>query len=74
MSEQTGATEPAGTTERPGTTEPPVPRRRGYRRATGGTDTGPEPVRPAPDDSDRGWNEPSSDDDERLLREVPPHW
>jgi hypothetical protein len=28
------------------------------------------------DDTDRGWSEPSdeSDDDERLLREKPPHW
>ena len=29
------------------------------------------------DDTDRGWGEPvdvDSDDDERLIREKPPHW
>jgi hypothetical protein len=27
------------------------------------------------DDTDVGWNEPDEvDDDERLLREKPPHW
>jgi hypothetical protein len=27
------------------------------------------------DDTDRGWGEaPDEDDDERLIREKPPHW
>jgi hypothetical protein len=27
------------------------------------------------DDTDRGWGEhPPEDDDERLIREKPPHW
>ena len=27
------------------------------------------------DDTDTGWGErPTEDDDERLLRDVPPHW
>jgi hypothetical protein len=27
------------------------------------------------DDTDRGWSEtPDEDDDERLIREKPPHW
>jgi hypothetical protein len=29
------------------------------------------------DDTDRGWGEPpddAEDDDERLIREKPPHW
>lgn len=40
----------------------------------------PAPVGPAgtsraPDDTDVGWGErPDPDDDERFLREVPPHW
>jgi hypothetical protein len=35
-----------------------------------------EPVLPrSPDDSDVGWGgRADGDDDERLLREVPPHW
>lgn len=37
-----------------------------------------EPVLPdrGADDTDRGWGEPSEDDDpdERLRRDVPPHW
>ena len=28
----------------------------------------------APDDTDLGWGELGGDDDERFLREVPPHW
>ncbi len=29
----------------------------------------------APDDTDVGWGDrPDPDDDERFLREVPPHW
>jgi hypothetical protein len=26
------------------------------------------------DDSDTGWHEGSDSNDERLLRDVPPHW
>ncbi len=26
------------------------------------------------DDSDMGWHEGSDSNDERLLRDVPPHW
>ena len=26
------------------------------------------------DDTDAGWGEPPTDDDEHLLRDVPPHW
>jgi hypothetical protein len=34
-----------------------------------------EPVLPrSSDESDRGWGDPDTDDDERLRREVPPHW
>ncbi|WP_372593528.1 hypothetical protein [Actinotalea sp.] len=54
------------------------PRRRRHRRAVGGTvPPGPEPRTngPSPDDLDVGWGEqPSGSDDERFLREVPPHW
>lgn len=39
------------------------------RRRTG------DPVLPrSPDESDVGWGEQDGDDDERLRREVPPHW
>lgn len=55
----------------------PPPRRRG-RRATGGAPAAdPDPVLPrrSPDDTDEGWGEqPGGNDDERLLRDVPPHW
>lgn len=57
------------------------PRRRGYRRAVGGTvppAQGP-PDRAARgssrDETDEGWGDrPAPDDDDRLLRDVPPHW
>lgn len=55
----------------------PAPRRRrGYRRATGGTAPAGTEATPgrAPDDTDLGWNEPSGNDDDRILREKPPHW
>jgi hypothetical protein len=53
----------------------PQRRRRGYRRATGGTaPAGTDAPGRAPDDTDLGWNEPTRDDDERILREKPPHW
>lgn len=59
-------------------------RARGPRRATGGT-VGEVAGTPADgssllpgrsaDDTDTGWNDRAGDvDDERLLREVPPHW
>ncbi|WP_225755329.1 hypothetical protein [Actinotalea sp. Marseille-Q4924] len=59
-----------------------VPRRRGHRRATGGTAPPGTTAAPAPaglgrspDDTDEGWGDrPGGDDDERILREVPPHW
>ena len=61
-----------------------APRRRGRRRAvhpgTGaaarqGPEGGDAPVLPrSPDESDVGWGEPVPDDEERLRREVPPHW
>jgi hypothetical protein len=35
-----------------------------------------EPVLPgrSADDTDTGWGERPQDDDERYLRDVPPHW
>lgn len=74
--------------ERPrGTDVTRAPVRRGPRRATGGTPApvpavdAPAPTASstsgdrAPDDTDVGWGEPrGGDDDERILREVPPHW
>ena len=56
----------------------PTSRRR--RRATGGTPApAAEPGTLLPgrssDDTDTGWGErPPADDDERFLRDVPPHW
>ncbi len=55
----------------------PTPRRK-HRRAVGGT----VPPTPEPDagprrsdDLDIAWgDQPSGSDDERFLREVPPHW
>ncbi|MBX9246389.1 hypothetical protein ICW40_16465, partial [Actinotalea ferrariae] len=43
--------------------------------AQGGTEGG-EPVLPArsPDDEDTGWGDASSGNEERLIRDVPPHW
>ncbi len=53
-------------------------RRRKHRRAVGGTvPPSPEPSagRPKPDDLDIAWgDQPPGSDDERFLREVPPHW
>lgn len=58
----------------PGPTDtPPGPRVR--RRSVARPDAG-EPVLPdtTRDERDVGWGEvPERDDDERLLREVPPH-
>ena len=61
--------------------EEPAPRprgRRGHRRAVGGTARaeGPEPRAPKDDaDTEAGWGgRPEADDDERILREKPPHW
>ncbi|MDT0167043.1 hypothetical protein Q9R32_15940 [Actinotalea sp. AC32] len=60
---------------------PAVPRRRGPRRATGGTpatttpaDGARDPFGVSRDDTDEGWGGRGGDDDERILREVPPHW
>ncbi len=56
------------------------PRRRRHRRAVGGTRPAePEAAEPkAPrdvEDTDRAWGgRDEGDDDERFLREVPPHW
>jgi hypothetical protein len=35
-----------------------------------------EPVVPerSGDDTDRGWGDEHTDDDERITRERPPHW
>lgn len=70
--------------ERPGpAARPEAPaRRRAHRRAVGGTappGTGaavtPADLGRSRDDTDEGWGErPAPDDDERILREVPPHW
>lgn len=65
-----------------------TPRRRRHRRATGGVPPVPpgtvdpgaavtgEPVVPrrSADDEDTGWGETPTGNDERLLRDVPPHW
>lgn len=59
-----------------------VPPRRRHRRAYGGTaparaqEEALDAVLPrSPDDQDTGWGERSDGgDDERLRREVPPHW
>jgi len=57
---------------------PTAPRRGRHRRAFGGTT--PRAAEPgegtrSPDDLDVGWGEQApGSDDERLLREVPPHW
>lgn len=66
---------------RAGSTEPAEqPRRRRHRRATGGTVPPVDPVVPSeptrsPDDQDTGWGEHTPEDpDDRLRREVPPHW
>lgn len=69
--------------------EQPAPRRRRHRRATGGVPApaGETPSRPdaaepllptrGADDEDTGWGETpggAGGNDERLLRDVPPHW
>lgn len=82
MSSDQPPADPAGEGERDVTVAPTgEPRRvRRHRRATGGTARPAEPVVPAdparsPDDQDTGWGErPAGDDDDRLRREVPPHW
>ncbi|MBC7292420.1 MAG: hypothetical protein H5T83_13940 [Actinotalea sp.] len=74
--------------DRPGTTGTPATaggpdagpaRRRRHRRAVGGTAPTeaavPDALGRSRDDTDEGWGErPGGDDDERILREVPPHW
>ncbi len=60
------------------------PARRGSRRAqlpaVPGTDPAPQAV-PKPDapvrageDTDRAWGDSSDSNDDRLKRDVPPHW
>lgn len=66
-------------TERPAEQAAVTPRgRRRHRRAVGGTarTEGPEPRAPKDDaDTEAGWGgRPETDDDERILREKPPHW
>lgn len=82
-SEPTGHLDPDVPGEPPAVGEPAAPAasdhrpRRGRRRAVGGTGTpGDEPRAPrAVEDTDAAWGErPDDGDDERLLREVPPHW
>lgn len=61
-----------------------APRGRTHRRAVGGTVPvgtghggvpGPDALGRSRDDTDEGWGERATpDDDERLRREVPPHW
>lgn len=67
----------------PAPTEQAVPARRprARRRATapqtGAGRDGTVPVLPgrSVDDTDAGWGErPADDEDERFLRDVPPHW
>lgn len=75
-------TDPSSRPDRPGRGEDegPTPRRRRHRRAFGGgpaPGTSEDPVLPdrSRDDSDVGWGDrPPGDDDDRLRREVPPHW
>lgn len=53
----------------------PAPRR--HRRVVrrGGEDQEPVTPRRSADDSDTGWGDrPTESNDERLLRDVPPHW
>lgn len=61
----------------------PAPRPRRRRRAVGGTaprgdGAVTDPVTGEPrsaDDADVGWGDrPDGGDDERFLRDVPPHW
>ena len=70
---------PAAHDEATGNTDgQPAPRRGRHRRAYGGTTPGaaePGDGTPSPDDLDVGWGEQApGSDDERFLREVPPHW
>ncbi|WP_223148446.1 hypothetical protein, partial [Actinotalea sp. JY-7885] len=59
---------------------PVVPRRRRHRRATGGTaapgtEAPDSSVLPrSPDASDAGWGDAPESNDDRLRRDVPPHW
>lgn len=74
-----------GTPAPTGADQPPR-RRRTPRRATSGPSgaTAGAPAQAAPpvpgttdrsvDDTDSGWGERPADDDERFLRDVPPHW
>ncbi|WP_263117803.1 hypothetical protein [Cellulomonas sp. RIT-PI-Y] len=56
---------------------PPQPAPRRHRRVVrrGGEDLGPDTPRRSADDSDTGWGDrPSESNDDRLIRDVPPHW
>lgn len=65
------------TADTAGDADEPRPRRK-RRRAVGGTvppAAEPEASPRSSDDLDIAWgDQPSSSDDERFLREVPPHW
>ena len=55
--------------------EPRTARR--HRRVVrqGGEDAAPVTPRRSVDDSDTGWGDrPQESNDDRLLRDVPPHW
>ncbi|CAN5198232.1 hypothetical protein BH11ACT1_BH11ACT1_05960 [soil metagenome] len=56
---------PVSTAARGAATEPVVPRV---------LDDSPLIPDRSADDSDTGWHEGSDSNDERLLRDVPPHW
>ncbi|MFI2753309.1 hypothetical protein ACGIF2_07725 [Cellulomonas sp. P22] len=70
---------PAPTSPGPGPGPEPAARREPRvvvvppRRAVVGDDSPLVPGRSA-DDSDTGWGERTDSNDDRLLRDVPPHW
>lgn len=76
MTEGAGTTHPAGSGDVVGPTGP-APARRPRRRVVrpGAGDPDPSVRLRAPDDLDVGWHPvPDDADDERLRRDVPPHW
>ncbi len=60
----------------PGTPAPAPTVRRPRRRAVrpGAGDPDPSVVQRAPDDLDVGWQPSDDTNDDRLRRDVPPHW
>ncbi|GIG24610.1 hypothetical protein [Cellulomonas denverensis] len=55
--------------------QPPRPRRHRRVVRVGGEDAGPVTPRRSADDSDTGWGDrPADSNDDRLIRDVPPHW